>query len=100
MAYRSFGGSGRLLTRLDTPPLSGRRHPDSFIAQGNYDQAIADETKAIELKPDYGKAYYGRGVVSAAKGDPVRALIDFRAAVPLIPASDKRHDQALARVAD
>src|SRR6516164_7177785 len=34
MAYRSFGGSGRLLTRLDTPPLSGRRHPDSFIARG------------------------------------------------------------------
>jgi hypothetical protein len=33
MAYRSFrGGSGRLHTRLDTPPLINRRHPDSCLA--------------------------------------------------------------------
>ena len=33
MAYRSFrGGSGRLDTRLDTPPISFRHHPDSRIA--------------------------------------------------------------------
>src|SRR6202047_5658239 len=34
MAYRSFrGGSGRLHTRLDTPPLINRRHPDSCLAR-------------------------------------------------------------------
>src|ERR1700720_3879069 len=34
MAYRSFrGGSGSLHTRLDTPPLINRRHPDSCLAQ-------------------------------------------------------------------
>jgi hypothetical protein len=33
MAYRSFrGGSGRLDTRLDTPPSINRRHPDSGLA--------------------------------------------------------------------
>src|SRR4051794_22033335 len=33
MAYRSFrGGSGRLDTRLDTPPISHRHHPVSRIA--------------------------------------------------------------------
>jgi hypothetical protein len=33
MAYRSFrGGSGRLDTRLDTPPFSHRHHPVSRIA--------------------------------------------------------------------
>src|ERR1700724_3364786 len=33
MAYRSFrGGAGRLHTRLDTPPLINRRHPDSCLA--------------------------------------------------------------------
>jgi len=41
MAYRSFrGGSGRLHTRLDTPPSIKRRHPDSSIApktEGNDD---------------------------------------------------------------
>ncbi len=32
MAYRSFrGGSGRLDTRLDTPPSINRRHPDSCL---------------------------------------------------------------------
>src|SRR5207237_7072999 len=33
MAYRSFrGGSGRLDTRLDTPPSINRRHPDFCLA--------------------------------------------------------------------
>src|SRR5258706_7914930 len=33
MAYRSFrGGSGRLDTRLDTPPSINRRHPVSCLA--------------------------------------------------------------------
>jgi hypothetical protein len=33
MAYRSFwGGSGRLGTRLDTPPSINRRHPNSCLA--------------------------------------------------------------------
>jgi helix-turn-helix resolvase-like protein len=29
-----LGGSGRLITRLDTPPFSPRHHPDSGIALG------------------------------------------------------------------
>jgi hypothetical protein len=33
MAYRSSGGSGRLVTRLDTPPFSHRHHPVSAIAR-------------------------------------------------------------------
>src|SRR5512143_3493149 len=32
MAYRSFLEVWQALTRLDTPPLSNRRHPDSRIA--------------------------------------------------------------------
>jgi hypothetical protein len=36
MAYRSFrGGSGRLDTRLDTPPSINRRHPNSCLALRN-----------------------------------------------------------------
>jgi hypothetical protein len=35
MAYCSFvGGSGRLLTSLNTPPFSNRHHPFSAIALG------------------------------------------------------------------
>src|SRR6267143_6908688 len=37
MAYRSFrGGSGRLDTRLDTPPSINRRHPDSCLASHSF----------------------------------------------------------------
>ncbi|WP_253582221.1 hypothetical protein [Bradyrhizobium japonicum] len=36
----SSRGSGRLVTRLDTPPSSHRHHPDSAIAQ--FDIAILD----------------------------------------------------------
>src|SRR3954451_19386756 len=43
MAYRSFrGGSGRLDTRLDTPPISHRHHPVPRIAQ--YVQSQAHDT--------------------------------------------------------
>jgi IS1 family transposase len=45
MAYRSFrGGSGRLDTRLDTPPSINRRHPDSCLAHaGELALAYHDE---------------------------------------------------------
>jgi hypothetical protein len=35
------GGSGRLDTRLDTPPSTKRRHPDSAIAQRRHAKANA-----------------------------------------------------------
>ena len=38
--------------------------------------------------------------LNAAKGDPAKALSDFREAARLIPASDPHHDAALARIAD
>src|SRR6202022_1222289 len=41
-AYRSFrGGSGRLHTRLDTPPLINRRHPDSCMVRRRQHNIIA-----------------------------------------------------------
>src|ERR1700730_12296312 len=73
MAYRSFrGGSGRLHTRLDTPPLINRRHPDSCLAH-----LVAGAI--IELNGT--RAFVGRhrlGVLEHAarfkvSGDPRRA---------------------------
>src|SRR4051794_23072997 len=38
MAYRSFqGGSGRLDTRLDTPPSINRRHPNFLLSSPRHD---------------------------------------------------------------
>jgi tetratricopeptide (TPR) repeat protein len=108
-----FGGSGNdVLVGGSGDTLVGGAGADPRLAlaysnrggaygkKGNYDQEIADETKAIELDPDSGRAYYERGDAYAAKGDPTKAVTDFRAAARLIPASNQGHDQALARLAD
>src|ERR1700736_1885819 len=50
MAYRSFrGGSGRLHTRLDTPPVINRGHPDSCLARFAAQPALHN---ALEPKVD------------------------------------------------
>ena len=33
----------------------------AYEEKGEHDQAIADYTEAIRLKPDYAEAYYNRG---------------------------------------
>src|SRR6266403_2742893 len=55
MAYRSFqGGSGRLDTRLDTPPSINRRHPVSCLALWSRARALHRKTCACPpaLPPD------------------------------------------------
>jgi tetratricopeptide (TPR) repeat protein len=45
------------------------------------DKAIADYTKAIEVDPNYGRAYYNRANASSAKGDLDRAIADYGEAI-------------------
>src|SRR6266550_2684360 len=52
---------------------------------GDLDGAISDYTRAIELKPDYARAYYNRAVTKQAKGDTAGAKADFKAAEKLDP---------------
>lgn len=53
--------------------------------KSDYHQAINDFAKAIELKPDYTKAYYNRGVVNHWLGDQGQALTDYNQAIELDP---------------
>jgi hypothetical protein len=72
MAYRSFrGGSGRLHTRLDTPPSINRRHPDSCLAHDGkvirlmfYAQDGAG--CGLELDPAHAMALAGRLIEAAS----------------------------------
>jgi len=52
---------------------------------GDADRAIADYTKAIELKPDRMTVYYNRGVIYHKKGEIDRAIADYTKAIELEP---------------
>jgi tetratricopeptide (TPR) repeat protein len=78
-------------------------------ASGEYDQAIADETRAIELAPNFPEAYHDRAFDRAFKGDIKGGRGDLVQAITLAPQVPcfyeelgsfdnllKDHDQALA----
>jgi tetratricopeptide (TPR) repeat protein len=57
----------------------------AYAAKGQYDQAIADYTQVIALKPDYALYYMHRGLAYEGKGSRDQAIADFRAALKLDP---------------
>ena len=56
--------------------------------------AIADYTKAINLKPDYADAYYNRGVAYRIKGDYKLAITDYTKAIEIEPNNVIRRQSA------
>ena len=61
-------------------------------ARGDLDGAIADCTKAIELKPDYANAYSSRGIAKLAKGDFNGAIEDYTKVIGLNPNSEDAYN--------
>src|SRR5208283_2227106 len=53
--------------------------------KGDWDGAIADYTKAIDLKPDFAIAYCSRGSAEAMKGEWDGAIADYTKALKLKP---------------
>jgi len=58
----------------------------------NYDQAIADFTRAIELNPGYPGIYNNRGGVYAKKGQYDKSIADFTRAIELDPVYAQAYD--------
>ncbi|MCD4720944.1 MAG: tetratricopeptide repeat protein, partial [Desulfobacula sp.] len=56
---------------------------------GNFDRAIADYTKALEINPGLHDTYYNRGIAWSEKGDLQRAIADCRKALSLDPGNEK-----------
>src|ERR1700744_5007297 len=55
------------------------------MAKGQADAAMADYTRAIELKPDDAEAYNNRGFAKQSGNDLAGALADYNQAIKLKP---------------
>ena len=81
--------------RID-PLLAGqddlyRQRGDEYLAQGEFDRAIADYSKAIQLNPANGDAYFARGSALLSKGSSALADQDLAQAARLRePAPERR----------
>ena len=58
---------------------------------GNYRQAIEDFSRAIEIKPDYEKAYFNRGTAHVSLGNYRQAIEDFNRAIKINPDYEKAY---------
>ena len=68
-----------------------------YFHDGDIDRAIAEFTRAIELKSNYAMAYCNRGVAYYNKRDLARAISDFSAAIKLKDDyAEAYHSRALA----
>jgi len=58
----------------------------AWAEKGDFDNAIADFTKAIEINPNHAKAYNNRGLAYGGKQEYDSAISDFNKAIEINPA--------------
>jgi tetratricopeptide (TPR) repeat protein len=54
-------------------------------SKGQYDRAIADFNKAIEISPNEAMGFYSRGLAYSGKGQYDKAIADFNKAIEISP---------------
>lgn len=64
----------------------------ALIHKEEYDRAIADCNRAVEIDPNSAKAFYGRGNAWLEKGDNDRAIVDYNLAINLDPNYSDAYD--------
>ncbi|KAM7201510.1 Serine/threonine-protein phosphatase T [Rhypophila sp. PSN 637] len=69
----------------DQEPTFWSNRSQAYLKTEAYGYAIRDATKAIELKPDFIKAYYRRATANAAILKPKEAVRDFKTCVKIDP---------------
>jgi tetratricopeptide (TPR) repeat protein len=97
LMYAGYLNSGR--RRLSLLPVH-LKHGLEQLHHQNYDAAIAEYTKALEINPEDAEAYDRRGTANHHKGDLDHALSDFNQALTLNPrSSDALLHRALVHMA-
>lgn len=88
LGERDVNNAGKtILENLDqlNDPDPYYRHGGVDCAKGDYDHAIVNLTKAIELNPNFAEAYNNRGIAYRKKGNHTCAIADYTKAIELKP---------------
>lgn len=76
------------LATAKTAPSDPKTHNnlgDYYARHRDYDSAVHEFTRAIELNPNYADAYHNRGLTYMQKGDSNKAISDYLKAIELNP---------------
>ncbi len=73
------------LTRRSTEALAFSNRGDMYANQGQYDLAIAEYNRALELNPSDAEAFNNRGAMYINRGQHDLAIADFNRALELNP---------------
>ena len=71
--------------KVDADEISYTNRGIAYAGKGQYDHAIADYDKAIELNPRYERAYVNRGDSYYARRQYDHAIADYKDAIDLNP---------------
>jgi len=94
MALKAFSVNTTPATAKDTENEKDQAMLDSraynkrglaYVGMRNYEQAVIDYAKAIELAPDYVEPYHNRGIVHLLMDNYGQALLDCNKTIELAP---------------
>ena len=89
-----------VLTACSDPSTEYLRQGDTYYDQGQFVEAIAEYTKAIERNPNLVAAYTHRGAVYNARAEWDLAIADLSKAIQLDPTrADNYQNRAFAYLA-
>ena len=63
----------------------------AYVRKGQYDEALADFSRALEINPKVPQTYYNRGVAYQLQGRYDEAVADFNSALKINPRHAASH---------